>query len=300
MLIELPSAVRLDVRHHGDPLAPPLLMVCTAAQPWVLWEPLAEGLAHWFYVVGYDQRGLGRSQVGRDPITLNSLTEDAVGLLDTLRIQRAHLLGWSLGSLVCQELAAGFPHHVAGLVLWGTWAKTDAFQRALLGALRYPWACGDLGGALAALALVFSPEHTNAPGAALRAATFAPFYQPGEAGMAAVAQQWEVALAHDGRVRLAGIAAPTLVVAGEGDILAPPRHGRDVAEAIAGARLETLAGAGASHALGLERPAEFTLLVAEFLLGVGSSVRSDGVPQGHARRVWMAPRESGVPADGSG
>jgi pimeloyl-ACP methyl ester carboxylesterase len=55
-----------------------------------------------------------------------TLAEDAVALLDALEIERANLLGWSLGSAVCQEVAIAHPDRVSGLVLWGTWATTDA------------------------------------------------------------------------------------------------------------------------------------------------------------------------------
>jgi pimeloyl-ACP methyl ester carboxylesterase len=62
-----------------------------------------------------------------------------------------------------------------------------------------------------------------------------------------------------------GSAAPTLVIAGEQDLLTPPWHGRQVADAIPGATLETFTGPGSSHSLGLERAEEFLPLVQGFL-----------------------------------
>ena len=263
MLLEIGPAP-LDVIRLGEGDVP-LLMVCATAQPWALWEPLAHAFAQHLPVIGYDQRGLGASQIGDQPVTAASLAADALGVLDALDVERAHLLGWSLGSAVCQELAIAHPERVAGLVLWGTWAATDAYQRALFSALRHPWSTGDLEAGLGLLALVFSPETVNAPEFASRMGALLPAYPRSPEGAAAIVAQWNADLAHDMRDRLAAISAPTLVVAGERDIVTPPSHGREVAGAIPGATLEVVSGPGSSHALGLERAAEFVPLVLGFL-----------------------------------
>ena len=113
--------------------------------------------------------------------------------------------------------------------------------------MRHPWATGDFPTALGVLSLVFSPEFVNAPDAQARMAALAPAFPQTQEG------------------RLSAISAPTLVIAGEQDIITPPRHGQAVADAIAGARIETLFGPGSSHALGLERATEFVTLVLKFL-----------------------------------
>jgi pimeloyl-ACP methyl ester carboxylesterase len=265
MLVEIGAETQLNVSQLGDQTGDPLLMVCATAQPWELWQPLAQAFAGRFRVVGYDHPGIGGSQRGERPVSVASLAEDAVALLDTLEIERAHLLGWSLGSAVCQEIAIAAPERVAGLVLWGTWAATDAYQRALFTALRHPWATGDLQAALTALALVFSPEFVGSPEFQARMAALSPAFPRTEAGMRSVVEQWDADIAHDTSTRLGEIAAPTLVVAGARDIVTPPRHGEAVAAAIPGATLKTLTGPGSSHALGLERAAEFVPMVLGFL-----------------------------------
>jgi pimeloyl-ACP methyl ester carboxylesterase len=79
--------------------------------------------------------------------------------------------------------------------------------------------------------------------------------------MATVAEQWDADLAHDALDRLEQITAPTLVIAGEQDLLTPPGQGRVVADRIPGARFELFTGPGSSHAALMERPDEFTDLV---------------------------------------
>ena len=263
MLLEIGPAP-LDVIRLGEGDMP-LLMVCATAQPWVLWEPLAQAFAQRVPVIGYDHRGLGASQIGDEPITAASLAADALGVLDSLDVERAHLLGWSLGSTICQELAISHPERVASLVLWGTWAATDAYQRALFSGLRHPWSTGDLATALGLLALIFSPETVNAPQFATRVGALLPAFPRSPEGLAAIVAQWDVDLAHDVRDRLGTISAPTLVMTGEHDIVTPPSHGREVADAIPGARLETFGGPCSSHAVGLERDVEFVPVVSAFL-----------------------------------
>jgi pimeloyl-ACP methyl ester carboxylesterase len=274
MHVEISTGTRLDVRQLGEPASDPLLMVCGTAQPWELWRPLALAFAQRFRVIGYDHRGIGGSGRGEGAMTVASLAEDAIALLDELDIERAHLLGWSLGSAVCQEVAIAEPARVAGLVLWGTWAATDSYQRALFTALRHPWATGDLEAALAVLALVFSPEFVNAPEFGAHMAPLLPAFPCTEAGMRAVVEQWDADLAHDTSRRLGEISAPTLVVAGAEDLVTPPRHGQAVADAIPEARIEIFTGPGSSHALGLERAAEFVPLVSGFLARSGTASRA--------------------------
>jgi pimeloyl-ACP methyl ester carboxylesterase len=94
-----------------------------------------------------------------------------------------------------------------------------------------------------------------------------PLFPSTEQQIATTAEQWDADLGHDTLDRLGSITAPTLVVAGEQDLLTPPWHGRQVADAIPGARHHLFSGPGSSHALGVERAEEFVPLVAEFLAG---------------------------------
>jgi pimeloyl-ACP methyl ester carboxylesterase len=194
-----------------------------------------------------------------------SLAADALGLLDALGVERTHVLGYSLGSAMAQELALAAPERVNSLVLYCTWARTDGFQRALMTGLAYPWKAGDLPAALGALGVAFSPQLLDNPEFGVLIEQLLPLFPSTEAQMRTTAEQWDADLAHDTLDRLGTITAPTLVIAGEQDLLTPPWHGKQVAAAIPGARLEMFTGPGSSHALGTERAGEFVPLVADFL-----------------------------------
>jgi 3-oxoadipate enol-lactonase len=89
------------------------------------WFPFADRLGERFRVVVYDNRGSGRSDAPPGPYSTRQLAVDAVAVLDALVIERAHLFGVSLGGMIAQELALGFPERVDRLVLGSTQASTQ-------------------------------------------------------------------------------------------------------------------------------------------------------------------------------
>jgi pimeloyl-ACP methyl ester carboxylesterase len=120
----------------GSPGADPLLLVMGLAGPMTWWDDrLCRRLAEaGFFVVRYDNRDVGHSDhgtgrvrrqdlvraflglPGRPPYTLEDLAADAVGLLDHLGIERAHLVGVSMGGMIVQTIAVEHPERVASLV----------------------------------------------------------------------------------------------------------------------------------------------------------------------------------------
>lgn len=251
------------VQEFGD--GEPLLVVNGTSQSLGFWTEMAQVWAGSHRVVTYDLRGMGGSARGTGDMSVASLAQDALGLLDALGIEKAHVLGYSLGSAVAQELVLAAPERVSSLVLYCTWGRTDGFQRAMMTGLAYPWRHGDLAGGLGVLGVAFSPQLLDSPEFGGLIEQLLPLFPSTPEQIATTAEQWDADLAHDTLDRLGSITAPTLVVAGEQDLLTPPWHGRQVADAIPGARLELFTGPGSSHALGVERAEEFVPLVAGFL-----------------------------------
>ena len=265
-LTDIGADTSLDTAISGDEGSEPLLMICGTSQSYKLWSALADAFAgNGYRVICYDHRGMGDSTRGTAEISMANLATDAIALLDALGIQRAHVLGWSLGSATAQELAIAHPERVGGLVLYGTWEHVDAFQGAVLAALRGAWNTGDMTEALTALGLAFSPELVNSEAFEALMAEALPTFPQTEVQIQTTSSQWDADFAHDTRGRLGSITAPTLVIAGEQDLLTPPWRGQAVADVIPGARIETFTGPGSSHALAFERPEEFVPLVLGFL-----------------------------------
>lgn len=260
----LPDGDRLayDVYGEGEPL---LLVTgtCLARQHWP--QQLVDALAADNRVIVYDHRGMGASSPTDREISMRSLAEDAAALLEHLEIGVSHVLGWSLGSAVAQELALARPDLVASLVLYATWGRSDGFLRSMLAALRAPWIYGDAATGVAALGLAYSPEALEKPELIAAMAAAQPFMPHTPAQVAMTVRQWNADEAHDSLDRLPGITAPTTVIVGEQDLVAPPRLGREVAERIPGAQLVVIDGVGTSHGMIYERPDDWLDHVREHL-----------------------------------
>ena len=254
-------ALNYEVSGEGEPL----LLVMGTAGAIQLWGDLQSSLAERYRVIAFDNRGLGGSERGDGPITMASLAEDASALLEALDVPKAHILGWSLGSAVLQELALAHPQQVASAVMYATWGRGAGFQRSLVTAMRLPYAARDMEAALTIGGLAFSPQMLDRPDFAQLLAPVLPAFPQTEAQMAVTVEQWDADLLHDSLDRLGGIATPTLVVGGEQDLLTPPWQAKAVADAIPGARFELLTGPGSSHCLHLERPDDLVTVVGGFL-----------------------------------
>jgi pimeloyl-ACP methyl ester carboxylesterase len=273
--LSLDGDVDLHYEIHGA--GEPILLVTGTSASVGLWTPaIIGGLAADHQVIAYDHRGMGASSPHTEPVSMASLAADAAALLDELGTGPVHVIGWSLGSAVAQELALARPELVASLVLYGTWARGDGFQRCLTAGLRSPWEHGDVEGAFAALGVAFSPELLDSPSFEQLAASVLLLFPRTDARIRAVVHQWDANLAHDTLDRLPGIDRPITVLVGEQDILTPPRQARVVADALPDAHLVLVQGPGSSHSLHVERPDEWLRHVRSHLARCSSAIRAAG------------------------
>lgn len=99
----------------------PLLLVNGYAATSEDWDPgFLEALGRSFEVICPDNRGVGGSELGEDELTIDGMACDLEALLDALGIERATVVGWSMGGFVAQRLAARAPARVAALALLST------------------------------------------------------------------------------------------------------------------------------------------------------------------------------------
>ena len=257
------TGVTLNCEVSGE--GEPLLLIMGTSGAIGLWSDTISRLAEHYRVIAFDNRGLGGSERGKGRLTVASMAEDAAALLQALEVPKAHLLGWSLGSAIAQELALEYPELVGSAVLYSTWARCDGFQRSVLAALRHPYATGDIETAMITSGLAFSPQILDRADFAELLEPVLPAFPQNEAQVAVTVEQWDADLEHDTLERLGGITVPTLVVVGEQDLLTPPWQAKVVADRIPGARYELLTGPGSSHCLHLERTDDLLRVVTGFL-----------------------------------
>ena len=226
-----------------------------------MFDPVVAPLAARADVVAWNLPGYG-GRAGGAPLRFADLAGEVVAEFDRRGIDRAWILGHSIGGMLAQEVAASFPDRVAGLVLSATTpafgSRDGSFQQTFLKTRLAPL---DGGATMAELAARFVPSLVG-PAALPEAAPVA------TALMSALPQAsfragLECLVTFDRRDDLARIAVPTLVVAGEADTNAPLKTMTRMAEAIPGARLVVLPGIG--HLAPLEAPEAFAAAVGGFL-----------------------------------
>ena len=197
-----------------------------------------------------------------DALTFPALAEAACGLLDDHGIDRAVVVGQSLGGMVAQQMAIAHAERVAGLVLVATTAAFgkpgSAFNDEFLAARLAPIEAGNSPADLAP-GIVDSIVAAGASAAA-RAHAVASMSR---IAPAPYARSIECLVTWDGRERLPAVSVPTLCVAGGEDTNSPVRAMERLAESIPGATLEVIAAAG--HLVNIECPEEFNGLLQDFL-----------------------------------
>ena len=241
----------------------------------VLVNGLADDLETWAFqmedlleagyrVLRFDNRGIGASSAPPGPYTTKLFAQDAKALVDELGISGFHLLGVSMGGMIGQEYALAYPGDLRSLTLACTYAAPGPFCSRMFAMwadmaprLGVPFVMRDV--TLWAFTVPFFEEQEE---------TLREF----EAEMAQLSQPVEVYLAqlssiqtHDTSGRLDEIRVPTLVLAGEEDILIPVRLSRRLHEGIAGSVFQTTPG---GHACLWETPQPFNRAVLDFLAGV--------------------------------
>src|SRR5216117_1508490 len=125
MAYAIVNGIRVHYDVSGD--GPPVLLISGLGAPAASWALQVKALAPHFRVVTLDNRGVGESDLPPDPVyTTAQLADDAATLLRQLKIDRAHVIGASMGGTIAQELAIRHPRLVRSLVLACTWTEADA------------------------------------------------------------------------------------------------------------------------------------------------------------------------------
>jgi 3-oxoadipate enol-lactonase len=112
------NGIQIYDETHGD--GRPLVLISGIGYTSWQWHRMVPLLATHFKVIIFDNRGVGQSDKPDGPYTAHMLAADTVGLLDALGIEKAIILGHSMGGFIAQALALEFPHQVEKLILCST------------------------------------------------------------------------------------------------------------------------------------------------------------------------------------
>ena len=247
---------------HGDGF--PLLLVNGLGGDHKEWLYQIPAFDPHFKVIAFDNFGSGKSDVPPGPYTTERMADDAVRLLETLNISRAHVLGVSLGGMIAQEVALRYPDRVERLVLGCAVPGGRLSVRPPEAAIAvFQNAGGD--DTEAELRQIMPFLHTDAYIAEQAGEIEAFIRRRMETRMAPAGYfaQMSAVITHDASDRLGQIRAKTLVITGEADRLVPPVNSFLIAQRIPDARLVVLPGA--PHRLYAESADAFNKEVLEFL-----------------------------------
>ncbi|MEY2667932.1 MAG: hypothetical protein RJA59_570 [Pseudomonadota bacterium] len=224
-----------------------------------MWTRQVATLSPRYRVIAPDYPGLGKSTPRSEPSTMEALAEQILGVLDTLRIDRAVVAGLSMGGYLAFEIYRRRPGLFRGLALCDTKPGADTPEGA---AGRETFAKNALEKGLHWVADEMTPKLLKPqPDAAAVKEVRHLIGQGTPAGVAAA--QRGMAKRVDSTPTLAAITCPTLVVVGAEDTLTPPAEAQKMVAGIKGAKLATIPGAG--HLPNIENPVEFDRVLVEFV-----------------------------------
>ncbi|MGB7263068.1 MAG: alpha/beta fold hydrolase [Albidovulum sp.] len=230
--------------------------------------------------IAYDHRGQGQSEVTLSGYDMDSLTDDAAGLIEELRLGPCHFVGLSMGGFLGMRLGLRRPDLLRSLTLIDTTADPEPAQNQtryrMLNLIARWFGLGVVVGQV--LPIVFGQTFLNDPERAserkLWRRRIAGSHRLGiTRAVTGVIERQGVA------ETIAAIRLPTLILVGAEDVATPPEQSKRIAAAISGSTMETIAGAG--HSAAIEQPAAVSTAIATFVgavPGAGGSVPS--VPVG--------------------
>jgi pimeloyl-ACP methyl ester carboxylesterase len=261
------NGITLCYETFGNPSAPPMLLVMGLGTQMIAWDTrFCEDLAgRGFFVIRFDNRDIGRStrldgahvpsvleialrRIPNPAYTLADMALDTVGLMDALEIERAHVVGVSMGGMIAQTVAARHPTRTQSLtsIMSNTGARWTG-QPALK---TYPVLLGkspsDRDGyidrGVKTWGIIGSPgfERDTLELREMVALSF----DRGPSPAGTTRQLGAIIASGDRRRELRAVQAPTLVIHGEADKLVSPSGGRATAKEINGAHLVMIPGLG--------------------------------------------------------
>ncbi len=257
--VQLSTGVRLRYAVKGDVSGTPVILLHGYSDSWFSFSRIMPSIPASYRVYALDQRGHGESERPRTGYSMKELGADVVAFMDAMQIERAIVIGHSMGGFVAQEVVAAAPDRVAGLVLvnTGTTIKTmnglDDF-RAAVSALTDPVS------QVFVREFQYSTVHQQVPVDFMDRAILESLKLPAYVWHGILAGMFEAELPN----RIGTSTMPALIIWGEEDAVLPLAARDALVTSMAGpVELKNYAETG--HAPHWERPQQFAQDLNEFL-----------------------------------
>ncbi len=252
--------VAINYEVHGE--GPPLILVSGTGHDLGFWAGQVPHFSKSFRTIVFDNRGVGKSSVPDPGYSLADMADDAAHLLDDAGINQAHVMGFSMGGHISQELAINHPDRVLSLGIHHSWTRNGARLKKFQETRRY-LAAQDQRVALAEISMLalhasaYYDAHVDEMDAHRE---FLLKNSPVNAGWIG---QLEACILGDTYDRLPAISVPTLVTCSDLDLIASPHLSEEIHAQIPKSELRILKGTG--HVALMEAPEMFADVCLEFL-----------------------------------
>jgi pimeloyl-ACP methyl ester carboxylesterase len=253
----------IDIAYNEYGNGDRLIMVMGYSGTMDMWDPtVIQALAKQYRVITFDNRGMGHSTSSDREYTIPLFASDIAGLMDALGIKKAHVLGFSMGTIIAQELMLDYPEKVDKLILY---AADPGGKEMLPPAPKDIEALQNTTGTAKErgerLFFEMFPE------AWLKQNPDPSEYFPKVTSMSQaenIKRQWKAMEMWNGSYsRLSTLTQPVLLITGDRDILTPPGNSLVIAEKVPASWVVRIRGGG--HGVMYQYPAEFSDIVLTFL-----------------------------------
>jgi aminoacrylate hydrolase len=259
------QGISLYYELHGEPTAPPVLLVSGLGGMGKSWGPQLARFAERYRVILPDQRGTGQSTRAENGYTTEQLAADMASLVEHLALGPVHVVGSSTGGAIAQYMALNHPRWVRSLTISSSFARFDAYSRREFEVRRKMAADWDGRALYSGYSLfLFSPRFTREhPGSVAAWIERAALHPAGPKDREIALERIDMIANHDTLERLGDIRQPVLVLCGSHNFCTPLPLSEEIARAVPGAELVIFEEAG--ELIELEREAEFFRRVSDFI-----------------------------------
>ncbi len=256
------DGIRLHYQVLGRANATPVLMIQGLGADKHGWDMQRFPLSLQYRVIALDNRGAGRSDKPFGTYSLEQMADDAIAVLDDLGVEKAHIVGASMGGAITQIIGLKHPERVMSLTLACTACRNYPWRKELLAS----WATAATEQGVGAMARE-AARWVIGPRSFRRLLPAFGMLGPlamGRTSHAFVAQVKAILEVDDSIAdQLSLVTAPTLVLVGNQDILTPRGDSEEIADRMPNAELVVISGA--AHGFMVEHASTFNKVLFEFL-----------------------------------
>lgn len=254
---------RYDINYADEGSGFPVLLIHGLAGDHTAWLPQINAWKGRYRVIAPDTRGAGRSTQVDEPVTIEGLAKDFIGLLDHLKIEKCHIVGRSMGGALGQQITLQAPARVQSLTMTASLAKPDAMCIRVLDCLRevlewrQSWADHARHGSHFFVSAKFFNENPE------KMAAIEKLIAGSDRKIACYSAQSKAVKEHDVLDRLKEIKCPVMIMSGAEDLICSPACQRWMVERLPQA--EWVEFKGAAHFFLMEQPEKFMTHMTGFL-----------------------------------